>query len=202
VGSSQPHQVDVRIIAATHRKLREMIKEGSFREDLYYRLAVVTLDTPSLRERREDIPLLVRHFIQQNQDEHLGHVSDISPAALRVLMRYDWPGNVRELSMAIKNASVFAETDTLQPNDFSNFPGIADQHERPSTAPTTNMVRALAELEREAIVHALEANQGNKKQTAADLGIDRRTLYNKLATYGISIQRKALLRSETDSTTE
>lgn len=198
VGSSQTHQVDVRIVAATHRKLREMIKQGTFREDLYYRLAVVTLETPALRNRREDIPLLVHHFIQLNQDEHLGHVTDISPGALRLLMRYDWPGNVRELSMAIKNASVFAETDTLQPNDFNNFPGIADQDERPVAAPTTKMVRALAELEREAIVHALEANQGNKKQSAADLGIDRRTLYNKLATYGISVQRKAQLRSGTD----
>ncbi|MFT7624297.1 MAG: serine/threonine-protein kinase PknK, partial [Myxococcota bacterium] len=193
VGSPRTVTVDTRIIAATNRNLREMIAEKRFREDLYYRLAVVTIPLPTLRQRREDIPILVQHFITANKKQGLGRVNDIAPAALRLLMRYDWPGNVRELETVVKNASIFCEGEVLQPPDFSNFPNIVGSAESTTahSAPTTTVVRPLSELEREAIIHALEINRGNKKRTAEQLGIDRRTLYNKLAAYGISVERRA-----------
>ncbi len=193
VGSARPVKVDVRIIAATNRNLREMIKAKRFREDLYYRLAVVTIPLPPLRDRSDDIPILVRHFIEKNQAAGLGSVSAISSETLRFLMRYQWPGNVRELETVVKNASIFCEGDILQPQDLSNFPNIVGDTagETEARAPTTRAVRPLAELEREAIIYALEVNGGNKKRTAEQLGIDRRTLYNKLAAYGISVERRA-----------
>ncbi len=192
VGSPRALKVDVRVIAATNRTMREMIAQKSFREDLYYRLAVVTIELPPLRDRPEDIPLLVQHFLQKNRADGLGNVRAISPEALRLLMRYAWPGNVRELESAVKNASIFCETDVLMPKDFSNFPNIMDGTDTMSPAPASSRgVRALAELEREAIMHALETYGGNKKRAAEQLGIDRRTLYNKLEAYGISVERRA-----------
>jgi transcriptional regulator with GAF, ATPase, and Fis domain len=197
VGGTRPIKVDVRIIAATNRNLREMVREKTFREDLYYRLAVVTIELPPLRKRSEDIPLLIEHFLRENTTSNLSPVNAISKAALRLLLQYQWPGNVRELQTVIKNASIFAETDILQPDDFSNFPQIMHRrtHESPlTTAP--DAIVTLAELERAAIIRALEQNRGNKKRTAEMLGIDRRTLYNKLATYGISIERRAKVTGE------
>ena len=193
VGSPRSVHVDVRIIAATNRNLRELIQKGSgFREDLYYRLAVVTIELPPLRTRPDDIPLLVSHFLDKNRRAGLGNVAAVSSDSMRLLMRYGWPGNVRELETVIKNASIFSESDTLQPIDFANFPNIVGTEQSGSAPPpNARTVRLLAELEREAIIHALEANDGNKKRTAEQLGIDRRTLYNKLAAYGISVERRA-----------
>ncbi|MBT9558509.1 MAG: sigma 54-interacting transcriptional regulator [Myxococcales bacterium] len=192
VGSPRPVKVDVRIVAATNRSLREMVAQKTFREDLFYRLAVVTLELPSLRERIEDLPILVAHFIEKNKRDGLGKVSHISPEAMRLLVRYRWPGNVRELETVIKNASIFCETDTLIPADLSNFPGIVGAAPLPAAAPATEgPVRPLADLEREAITHALELYAGNKKRAAEELGIDRRTLYNKISMYGIAIERRA-----------
>jgi len=153
----------------------------------------VTIPLPPLRDRSDDIPILVRHFIEKNQAAGLGSVSAISSETLRFLMRYQWPGNVRELETVVKNASIFCEGDILQPQDLSNFPNIVGDTagETEARAPTTRAVRPLAELEREAIIYALEVNGGNKKRTAEQLGIDRRTLYNKLAAYGISVERRA-----------
>ena len=192
VGSPRALKVDVRIIAATNRSLREMIAQKSFREDLFYRLAVVTIELPPLRDRPEDIPLLVQHFLQKNRAEGLGLVRAVSPEAMRLLMRYSWPGNVRELETAVKNASIFCETDVLMAKDFSNFPNIMGAGEAPVVPSATGRaVRPLADLEREAIIQALEVYGGNKKRAAEQLGIDRRTLYNKLEAYGISIERRA-----------
>ena len=193
VGSPRAAHVDVRIVAATNRNIRDMVAAKAFREDLFYRLAVVTMELPPLRDRVSDIPLLVHHFIQQNQREGIGGaVRGIHPDALRLLARYRWPGNVRELEMALKNASIFCEGDILRPADFSNFPEIVGAEDTEAApAPLSTAVRPIADLERDAIVHALEVFGGNKKRTAERLGIDRRTLYNKLAAYGISVERRA-----------
>ena len=192
VGSARAVHVDVRIIAATNKNLREMVQtQRGFREDLYYRLAVVTIELPPLRERADDIPLLVQHFIEKNRKDALGKVTGIAPESMRLLMRYGWPGNVRELETVIKNASIFCEGETLRPPDFSNFPNIVGTEQGEAPPPSTRTIRRLSELEREAIIHALEVNGGNKKRTAELLGIDRRTLYNKLAAYGISVERRA-----------
>jgi DNA-binding NtrC family response regulator len=188
--------VDVRIVAATNRNLREMVSEKTFREDLFYRLAVVTVKLPSLRERQEDIPVLTQHFIDKNRANGLGKVSAISASAMRLLMQYNWPGNVRELETVLKNASIFCATETLKPQDLSNFPNIVGQSKKAPTAPNPQSVRLLSDLEREAIIHALQVNRGNKKRTAEQLGIDRRTLYNKLSTYGISVERRAHVTNE------
>ncbi|HIN86291.1 MAG TPA: tetratricopeptide repeat protein [Myxococcales bacterium] len=198
VGSTRLVKVDVRIIAATNRNIREMVAEKSFREDLYYRLAVVSLVLPPLRERSDDIPLLLQHFIEKNRSNRLSPVTDITPETMRMLMRYQWPGNVRELEMAMKNASIFCETNVLTPKDFSNFPNIMGTEKGRAITPNAQTVRPLSDLEREAIVHALEINCGNKKKTAEQLGIDRRTLYNKLSAYGISVERRTHVRGRDD----
>ena len=194
VGSPRAVKVDVRIVAATNRNVREMIQQKLFREDLFYRIAVVTVALPSLAERVEDIPLLVQSFLAQNRAEGFSRVRDISPEALRMLVRHPWPGNVRELEMAVKNACIFCDGETLLPRDFENVSSGLGRPTAPlmgTTPNATGAVRPLADLEREAIVHALQVLGGNKKRAAEDLGIDRRTLYNKLETYGIVVERRA-----------
>ncbi len=193
VGSTKEITVDVRILAATNRELAEEVKAGRFREDLYYRLSVVPIRIPALRERREDIPLLVRHFLEANREAGLGDVADISKQALALLSSYAWPGNVRQLEMVLKNASVFAEGDTLQPHDFESFPEIAG-HRSGTVASAALAGKSLAEIEREAIIVALRDNRGNKKRSAEQLGIDRRTLYNKLAAYSIVVDKALTVR--------
>ncbi len=189
VGATRDTKVDVRIIAATNRRLEEEVAAGRFREDLYYRLSVVPMQLPSLRERRSDIPLLVQHFIDKNKASGLGAVTAISPAALALLQGYAWPGNVRQLEMVLKNASVFAGDEVLQPHDFESFPDI--RGDRPKTVESDALRgKTFAEIEREAIILALRDNRGNKKRSAEQLGIDRRTLYNKLAAYKIVVEKE------------
>ncbi len=191
VGATRQVTVDVRIVAATNRKLDEEVQAGRFREDLFYRLSVVPLVVPPLRERREDIPSLVQHFIETNRKSGLGQVQSISKEALALLGRYSWPGNVRQLETVLKNVSVFADNTMLSPRDFESFTDIVGTGGG-SGANDKGLLqlggRTLAELERIAIVQALKDNKGNKKKTAELLGIDRRTLYNKLAAYGIAIE--------------
>ncbi|TNF28853.1 MAG: tetratricopeptide repeat protein, partial [Deltaproteobacteria bacterium] len=194
VGSTREIKVDVRILAATNRKLDEEVRAQRFREDLYYRLSVVPIQIPPLRARKEDIPLLVQHFLEQNRAAGLGNVAGISKPALALLQRYSWPGNIRQLEMVLKNASVFAEGQTLEPRDFESFPDIIG-HESASPAQAAALLgKTLAEIEREAIIAALRENQGNKKRSAEQLGIDRRTLYNKLSAYNIVVERELRVR--------
>jgi transcriptional regulator with PAS, ATPase and Fis domain len=183
LGSVVTKKVDVRCVAATHRNLEEMVAQGSFREDLFYRLNTVTLTVPPLRKRQEDIPLLVNHFVEENRRSGISQVKGITPAALMTLMRYPWPGNVRELETTIKSACLFADGTMLDVADFSTL-------QRSTTIVTTGSGmeiegRTLAEIEKEVILETLKRNKGNKKKTARDLDIDRRTLYNKLAIYNM-----------------
>ncbi len=188
VGATKQVTVDVRIVAATNRHLEDEVKEGRFREDLFYRLSVVPIVVPPLRERRDDVPLLVQHFIAANRKSGLGNVTGLSKEALTLLQRYAWPGNVRQLETVLKNASVFAESETLTAKDFDSFPDIVGGPGlNTSDRGIALQGRTLAELERIAIVASLRENKGNKKRTAEMLGIDRRTLYNKLAAFGIAI---------------
>lgn len=189
VGANRELKVDVRIIAATNRKLDQEVRAGRFREDLYYRLSVVPIHVPALRERREDIPLLVAHFIEVNRKNQLGPVTGIAKEAMALLSRYSWPGNVRQLEMVLKNASVFAEGPTLHPHDFESFPDILGGD--PQTSASSSLRgKSLADIEREAIIVALRETSGNKKKAAEQLGIDRRTLYNKLSAYGIVVEKE------------
>jgi two-component system response regulator HydG len=197
VGAVKQVTVDVRIVTATNRKLDEEVAAGRFREDLFYRLSVVPIVVPPLRERRDDIPLLVQHFIEANKKSGLGQVQSISKDALALLQRYAWPGNVRQLETVMKNASVFCDGTVLYPQDFTSFPDIVcggggpggtTPNDKTDATSLSLSGRTLADLERLAIVQALKDNKGNKKKTAEQLGIDRRTLYNKLASYGIAIE--------------
>ena len=179
VGGNQEVEVDVRIIAATNKNLAEEVQQGRFREDLYYRLNVIEIRLPPLRERREDIPLLAEHFVQHISSALGKDVTGISAAALNLLIAYDWPGNVRELENVIERAIVTCRNGSLDEQDFSWLQ---------STSPQQNWDVPdvpLGELERRAIVAALERKHGNVKEASTALGIDRSTLYDKLKRYEI-----------------
>ena len=171
---------DARIIAATNKNLAEEVQQGRFREDLYYRLNVIEIRLPPLRERREDVPLLAEHFVQHISSALGKDVTGISAEALKVLIAYDWPGNVRELENVIERAIVTCRNGMLDEQDFSwlqQSAGPQQNWEVPDVP--------LGELERRAIVAALERKHGNVKEASTSLGIDRSTLYDKLKRYEI-----------------
>jgi DNA-binding NtrC family response regulator len=186
VGGTEEVQVDVRLIAATHRNLRELVADGLFREDLLYRLSVIQTRLPPLRERREDIPDLVRHFCDVLGDQMGRHVTHIADDALEVLCNYRWPGNVRELRNVVERALVLGDGSVLELDDLPpelHYVGPPTGTAGASVAglgTSAQKVMPLAELEAQAIAAALDATGGNKARAAALLGIDRTTLYRKL----------------------
>jgi two-component system response regulator AtoC len=171
VGGTRPVRSDVRIVSATNRNLKVEMQEGRFREDLYYRLNGVTLLLPALRDRREDIPLLARHFV-----DRFASKKKLSTKTLELLKTYSWPGNVRELSMAIQRAVVLSAAETIEPDDLP-----LDVRTPDWKAPAVRTELTLAEMEREYIATVLEQHQGHRGKTAKALGIDPKTLYNKLS---------------------
>lgn len=181
VGGSDEVSVDVRVIAATNKNLAEEVKEGRFRDDLYYRLNVIEIRIPPLRERREDIPLLAEHFVQRIASELGKDIGGISGDALKVLIDYDWPGNVRELENVIERAIVTSRNGGLVESDFT---WLTQRNKSGETWDVPDM--SLTELERRAIIAVLERKRGNVKEAAAALGIDRSTLYDKLKRYEIA----------------
>jgi DNA-binding NtrC family response regulator len=181
VGGNAEVEIDVRVIAATNRDLAEEVEQGRFREDLYYRLNVIEIKLPPLRERREDIPLLAEHFVQRISSELAKDVSGINAAALKLLIGHDWPGNVRELENVIERAIVTCRNGMLDEQDFSWL-----QQRTAKSEPWEIPDVPLGELERRAIVAALERKHGNVKEASTALGIDRSTLYDKLKRYEIS----------------
>ena len=181
VGGNQEVQVDARVIAATNKDLAEEVRQGRFRDDLYYRLNVIEIRIPPLRERREDVPLLTAHFIERLAHELSKDVSEISEDALKLLMDHDWPGNVRELENAIERALVTCKGRQLTDADFAWF-GRAAGSKQAFVMPGDV---SLAELERRAIIATLERTRGNVKEAAQSLGVDRSTLYEKLKRYEI-----------------
>ncbi|MGE5362319.1 MAG: sigma-54-dependent transcriptional regulator [Bacteroidales bacterium] len=176
VGGNEQVQVDVRIIAATNRDLKKAVEEGHFREDLYYRLNVIPIPLPPLRDRREDIPLLVEHFLELLGAEMSKRVDKVSPDAMRLLMAHCWPGNVRELRNVIERGMVVATTPVVQAADLGLLPTapVLAGHEGPVS---------LDEVERRHICGVLHDTNGNISQAARILGIDRATLYNKMRKY-------------------
>jgi len=179
VGSSQKVSVDVRIIAATNKDLAQEMKAGRFKEDLFYRLSVIPILVPPLKQRREDIVILTRYFIQKYGKKRKKNVTDISDEALLSLERYDWPGNVRELENAIERAVVMADGEIIKADDLLYY-GLGTQAE---IEPING--GHLASIEREEIVKALEKFGGNKSKAADYLGINRKTLREKIRKYGI-----------------
>jgi two-component system response regulator HydG len=165
--------VDVRVIAATHRPLAEMVRKNLFRIDLYFRLNVVALEIPPLRNRREDIPLLVRQFLLDNSRLYDEPLRKISPAAMSRLIDYHWPGNVRELRNVIERAAALTQSETITVDDLP--PEITASS--PPPAPTVaDAIKSLAQVEREAIAIALRANGGNQSRSALALGVERHRL--------------------------
>jgi DNA-binding NtrC family response regulator len=180
IGGNEEVRVDVRVVAATHKDLKQAVEDGAFREDLYYRLNVIEIRIPPLRERKEDIPLLAAHFVDRLSHETGKDVRQISDQAMRILMDYDWPGNVRELENAIERAIVSSRAPVLTEDDFS-FLG-AGAASRTFRVPDNMTIEAMEKLMIEA---ALRRTGGNVKEAAASLGIDRSTLYEKLKRFGI-----------------
>jgi two-component system response regulator HydG len=186
VGGDAPVRVDVRLIAATNRHLPDLIATGKFREDLYYRLNVVGLIVPPLRERREDIPLLVQHFLETYAQRNRKPIKGVTPQAMDGLIRRSWPGNVRELMNAVERAVVLARTDYLPAEDFALLPSEEAPREQPAPSPAAGAENlALDEIEKTTILRALESAGGNKSEAARRLGITRRTLHKKLKAYGV-----------------
>ncbi len=190
VGSNVPIPVDVRLIASTNRHLEEMVREGKFREDLYYRLRVVTINLPPLRVRQSDIALLIDHFIRDFAQQHNRRIDGITPAARAALMGYRWPGNVRELRNTIEAMVVLAREPVL---DVKDIPEEIAQR-RDTSAPGSSSVFAGMSLERaelELIRSTLEMTKGNREEAARILGIGERTLYRKLKEYKLGDVGKA-----------
>jgi len=186
VGATAPVPIDVRVIAATNRDLEVEMRRGTFRSDLYYRLNVIALHLPPLRERIDDLPLLADHFLQRLSSERnrKGGPLRLSPEALAAMQRYDWPGNVRELENALERAAVISKSEVIGPEslpsrivDAPAAPLVAD---RPPANPT------LEAIERAYIMWVLQAEGGNKARAAEVLGIDPSTLYRKLNRYGVN----------------
>lgn len=177
VGGTQPIQVDFRCVAATNKDLEKLIADGTFRPDLYYRLNVFRIEIPPLRDRREDIPLLVDHFVRKFSQSMAKRILRVAPAAMALLQSCDWPGNVRELENAVERAMVVAspagEVPELRPEDFT----LKLNHAAASS-------RKLEDAERAHILRVLEECGGNQTRAAEALDIDRVTLYNKLKRYG------------------
>ncbi len=175
VGGNQPIKVDFRCVAATNRDLKAMVEDGRFRPDLYYRLNVFNIHLPPLRDRREDIPLLVQHFVDKFAAAMNRKIARVSPEALRLLEQERWPGNVRELENAIERAMVVAQGSELRPGDFLLAPPLP----RPAAG-----AQALEEVEKVHILHVLDECHGNQSRAAELLGIDRVTLHHRLKRYG------------------
>ena len=193
VGSGRPVEVDVRVVAATHRDLEEEVRRGRFREDLYYRLKVVEIELPPLRERPEDLPALVEHLLSQLAQRLGRPVKPIRPEALACLARHAWPGNVRELRNVVEQAAVLAAGDAIEETDL----GLAAPSERapasggPAASFSEAKRHAVERFERDYLLAALRANGGNVSRTAAAIGMVRQSLQQKIRELGL---REALER--------
>ena len=184
VGGNNLIKVDVRIISATNKDLGEEVRKKNFREDLYYRLNVVTIRLPALRERKEDIPLLVEYFLKKLRTD-----KKISPEAMEILMNYDWPGNVRELENVVERAVILSKGDVIKPEDIAIKPTTGVSYYSDIASKPLHAL-SLAELEKIHIENVLRSNNWNKTKTAEILGISLKTLYLKMKRYGITEPEK------------
>jgi two-component system response regulator HydG len=181
VGGEEAVRIDVRLICATHRDLEALVKEGTFREDLYYRIKVIVLRLPALRERPEDIPALADHFRRIANERNRRRVQGFTPAALERLRQYAWPGNVRELENVVEQAVVLCQGEDVEVSDLPEE--VTGEH-GPKDVLRIPVGHTLAEAEKELILETLRKAHGNKTQAAKMLGIGVRTLYRKLEEYG------------------
>ncbi len=210
VGARKAIRVDVRVVTACNRDLESMVKTKEFRQDLYFRLNVVRVVLPALRERKEDLLMLASHFLKVAAERQGGPVKRLSQASLDLLTSFAWPGNVRELEATLMNACLFCDGEVLLPPHFQHKPELfrdtptlrATPLVPEAARPTTSATRApdgdavldltglsLDQIEEKAIFLALERADGNKVEAARQLGITRQTLYNKLKAFGIEVRR-------------
>lgn len=187
VGGEELISVDVRLIVATNQDLVQMVKAGAFREDLYYRLNVVELNTPPLRARREDIPLLAAYFLTRFAEKNRKSVERFSPRAMDLLIRHQWPGNVRELMNTIERAVVLAKSACLDECDFASLAANRHEVDAASSGGASPADIPLEQIEREAIINTLASADGNKSEAARRLGITRKTLREKLKKYNLPL---------------
>ena len=210
VGGKRPVKIDVRIVSATNRDPAQQVRDGAFREDLFYRLNVFPIEAPSLRDRREDIPALVDHFIARFNAEEGKRIAGCAPETMAMLQSFDWPGNVRQLENAVFRAIVLADAPFLQPHDFPAISGVTAP--MPDVVPVATVsthsdhapqpdqpirilddrghLRTLEEIERDLIQHAIEVYSGHMSEIARRLGIGRSTLYRKVREQGLEEQLK------------
>ncbi len=186
VGGNTTRRVDIRLVAATNQDLRELVGEGRFREDLLFRLQVVSMALPPLRERAGDVPLLIDHFLTEFSEEHGRDVRGITPEARALLVRYDWPGNVRELRNAIENMVLLARGDVIDEADVPEHVRAAAGRASHPGGHFELAGRSLQEVERSLIEANLDLAEGNRAKAARILGIGERTLYRKIKEYGLS----------------
>ena len=181
VGATETIKVDVRVIAATNKDLRHAVVDGSFREDLFYRISVIPVHLPPLRERKEDIIPLANHFLEKYNQRRLRSLRGFSSRAKEIFQSYTWPGNVRELENVVERAVVIEDDDEVTISSLpSHIRGVGSQKE-----PMSQEIKSLEQLEREHIINSLKATDGNRSKTARLLGIDRKTLYDKIKRYNI-----------------
>lgn len=185
VGSNKYVPVDVRILAASNKNVEDLISAGSFREDLYYRLSVVTIELPTLAERREDIPLLIQHFLKQSNRRNKSDIR-ITTQAVQVMSNMPWPGNVRELENFMERLAIFCVSGEIGVADVEREAG-GKRHVSPKPVPS-NGSTTLQDMERQHIMRVLQEAQGNKSKAARTLGIERKTLYEKARRLGIDLQ--------------
>ena len=194
MGSNRSVSIDVRFIAATHRNLEEDVKTGRFREDLFYRLSVIPLYLPPLRERREDLAALIGFFISRFNERYGRNVTQISPAAMNILYHQPWKGNIRELENVLERAFLLTEGDRLMPESLGTMAEVAAgivPSSGEAALPDTplSLSDAVRNAEIQALQQALALCNGNKTQAAELLGIGRRTLYDKLEQFGLMDRR-------------
>lgn len=196
LGGKTEVEVDVRVLCATNRDLKQEVKAGRFREDLYFRLNVFNIHLPPLRERAEDIPLLVAHFVERFNRESGRRLKGITPEALRIMTGYPWPGNIRELRNAVERAVILCDGDDIGVEHLP--PDMVGRSEEP-TVFRMPLGRPLDDIEKAYILNNLRANNGNKARTAEILGISEKTLYNKLKRYREDEQQASMRTSPLDA---
>jgi len=184
LGSNKPRKVDVRLVAATNRDLEAMIRDKQFREDLYYRLNVVTLTIPPLRDRKDDLESLIQTFIKKFNLQFAQAVTGITEETQKILMKHNWPGNIRELENTIERAFNMIDGTEIQLKHLPSYLQILVGHEtRPMVG--GSLEKILDEVEKEALIYALDTAKGNKVQAAKTLGLSRAGLYKKLKKHNL-----------------
>jgi Nif-specific regulatory protein len=187
VGGTRTIKIDIRLITATNKNLEEAVEDGTFRQDLYYRLNVVNLEMPPLRDRTEDIPLLANYFAAKYSEKCKRRISGISPEAQARLLNYDWPGNVRELENALERAVVLGTTDRILLEDL---PESLLETEPPATAPATRYLEAVAQTKKQIILNAFEQAKGSYTEAAKILGVHPNYLHRLVRNLNLKEQLK------------